>query len=77
MDLYFVSKIPQPGEIHEIHKSFCLYLPEIRERISLGYFNNLSEALAEAATIYHFSVDSCRYCCTNYHPPEEGPIVFL
>ena len=77
MDLYFVSKIPMPGDIHEVHKLYCLYLPEIRERISLGYFIDLSEAIAEAETIYHLNADGCRYYCTDYHPPQESPIVFL
>lgn len=45
---YCMNKQPQTGGDHEVHKYSCDYLPDIENRIYLGYFDDCHKAVDEA-----------------------------
>lgn len=66
MDLYYVNKNDQPSGEHEVHKSDCSYLPDLQNRLSLGYHSKCSDAVKKAKETYT-NVDGCYYCCNECH----------
>ena len=63
---YYVNKNAQPTGEHEIHKSTCLWLPDMENRLYLGEFDNSYDA-KKAAKKYYRNVDGCFYCCPEIH----------
>ena len=63
---YYVNKIAQPTDEHEVHASSCRYLPSVENRICLGFFANGKDAVREAKR-YYSNVDGCFYCCPEAH----------
>lgn len=66
MSLYYVNKNIQSTGEHEVHKSECIYLPDIQNRIYLGTFDNCKEAVKKAKG-YYSNVDGCYYCSNECH----------
>ena len=61
----------QSGENYEVHnETICTHLPLLKNRISLGNFNNCQDALKKAKDIYPRSksdIDGCYWCCNACH----------
>lgn len=66
MAKYYLNKNAQPTGEREIHKDGCLKLPDVNNRIYLGFFTNCKDALNEAKKIYP-DVDGCYYCSNQCH----------
>ena len=66
MKRYLVNKQAQPTGEHEVHHEHCDHLPELNNRLDLGYFNNCQAAVEEARKHYS-NVDGCYYCCNDCH----------
>lgn len=63
---YYANKNEQSTGEHEIHTSDCKYLPDSKNLLYLGYFDNCKKAIEEAKKYYR-SVDGCYFCCTLCH----------
>ncbi len=66
MKHYYVNKNAQTTGEHEVHTYDCLYLPDVNNRIYLGYFDSCKQAI-QAAKKYYNNVDGCYYCCRLCH----------
>jgi len=66
MDYYYVNENAQNNGDHEVHKSNCNYLPDVKNLKGLGYFSNCADAVKEAKKTYSQS-DGCYYCCNACH----------
>ena len=64
MHRYYVSKKAQTDGTHEVHRLGCRFLPKSNNRISIGSFNNVQEAIKEALNTY----PSSKICpaCLDY-----------
>ena len=63
---YYLNKNAQPSGEHEVHKEGCHRMPELQNRIYLGYFLNARDAVREARK-YFDNVDGCYYCSEEAH----------
>lgn len=66
---YCVNQNAQPGSNdHEVHDlaSDKNCLPEVQNRISLGWFSSCSGAVTEAKK-YYSDVNGCYYCANDCH----------
>ena len=52
MEHYYVNKNAQPTGEHEVHTDKCAKLPNINNRLYLGYFATCEEAIKEAKGYY-------------------------
>ncbi len=66
MEYYYVNKKAQATGEHEVHKTGCVYLPSVDNRIYLGQFSNCADAVREARKHYS-NVDGCYHCCRPCH----------
>lgn len=66
MPAYYVNKNIQPTGEHEVHKEGCHRMPELQNRVYLGYFSNAIDAVREARR-YYTNVDGCYYCSNEAH----------
>jgi hypothetical protein len=66
MAAYYVNKKAQSTGEHEVHKSDCSYLPELKNRKYLGEFYRCQDAIIEAKKNYD-NVDGCFYCSIECH----------
>lgn len=66
MAFYFVNKNAQPTGEHEVHKEGCVFMPDIENRIFLGYFTDAKAACMKAKE-YFSKVDGCFYCAEEAH----------
>ncbi len=66
MPSYYVNKNIQPTGEHEVHKEGCHRMPELQNRVYLGYFSNAIDAVREARR-YYTNVDGCYYCSNEAH----------
>ena len=66
MPKYYVNKNEQSNGDHEVHKESCEYLPEEKNRISLGEFENCKEAIRRARMFYE-QVNGYVYCSKEWH----------
>lgn len=64
--LFYINRNEQLTGEHEIHRENCVYLPEIENRLYLGYFYDPKQALLEAEKLYS-KVDGCYWCCNEIH----------
>ena len=51
---------------YEVHKEGCYRMPELQNRLYLGYFSNANDAVIEARK-YFREVDGCYYCSNEAH----------
>ena len=63
---YYVNKNAQSTGEHEVHRNDCHRLPDVENRLFLGYFTNGIDAV-KAAKLYYSKVDGCYYCCKEAH----------
>lgn len=66
MERYYVNTNAQSTGEHEVHKDGCHRMPELQNRIYLGYFSDAKEAVSEARR-YFSNVDGCYYCASEAH----------
>ena len=66
MSHYYINKNEQPTGEHEVHKEGCFRMPEIQNRIYLGFFSDAKDAVQEARKIF-YNVDGCFYCANEAH----------
>lgn len=63
---YYVNKNVQLNGDHEVHRDGCDYIPDVSNRIYLGYFSNCRDAVNEAKKHYAQS-NGCYYCSNECH----------
>jgi hypothetical protein len=69
MPNYCVNKNAQPGsDDHEVHDLASPYgcLPDISNKLELGYFSSCAEAVQAAKQVYSDS-NGCYYCAPACH----------
>ena len=66
MERYYVNTNAQSTGEHEVHKDGCHRMPELQNRIYLGYFSDAKEAVSEARR-YFSNVDGCYYFASESH----------
>lgn len=66
MQAYYVNRNEQETGEHEVHKYGCYRMPQLQNKIFLGYFLNAKDAVREAKRYYN-NVDGCYYCCSEAH----------
>ncbi|MFW6130939.1 MAG: hypothetical protein ACOC56_07120 [Atribacterota bacterium] len=66
MDKYYVNKNAQLNGDHEVHKENCSYLPDKKNLICLGSFDNCYDAVREARNHYN-QVNGCYWCANACH----------
>lgn len=70
MNHYYINQNPQPDGYHEVHNGDvnCSHPPLVENRISLGYFNSCSEAIASAKRANPtLNIDGCYWCVRPCH----------
>lgn len=75
MDKYILNRNKQDsdsGENYEIHNESegCSYLPDLANRIELGYFSNCEGAMKKAEKEYPQwakDINGCYYCANDCH----------
>ena len=66
MAQYYVNKNGQTNGDHEVHTAGCSYLPDARNRVSLGDHLSCLSAVTEAQKLYSQS-NGCYYCSNQCH----------
>ena len=66
MPHYCVNMNAQSNGDHEVHTSTCNYLPDARNQLQLGYFDNCGPAVRKAKETYARS-NGCYFCCNACH----------
>jgi hypothetical protein len=74
MSKYVLNKNQQDslsGEHYELHnENICEYLPNQSNRLSVGLYDNCTEAKLAAKNkypTYASRIDGCYWCCKNCH----------
>jgi len=62
MASYYVNRQPLPTGEHEVHRSDCEHLPNIKSLYCLGSLDTGEEAILEAEK-YFVKVKGCEFCC--------------
>lgn len=64
---YYNKNIDKNGN-HEVHKEECSYLPELQNRVYIGYTNSCSSAIQRAKNeTGKTNFDGCYYCSYECH----------
>ena len=63
---YYVNKNAQSNGDHEVHKDGCSWLPDVQNRIHLGYFASCHDAVRKACDHYS-QVNGCYFCSNDCH----------
>lgn len=63
---YYVNKNAQPNGDHEVHTENCDFLPDVLNRVYLGYFDSCEKAVTEAVKIFPQS-NGCYFCARECH----------
>lgn len=66
MAMYYVNKQAQSNGDHEVHTTGCSYLPDEKNRLYLGLFDNCHDAVREARKHYS-QVNGCYWCSRACH----------
>lgn len=66
MARYYVNKNAQSNGDHEVHVTWCSFLPEEQNRLYLGDFASCQPAVKEARRHYT-QVNGCYYCSEACH----------
>ena len=66
MPAYYVNKNAQSTGEHEVHKDGCYRMPDLQNRMYLGYFSNAKDAVKEARRYFN-NVGGCYYCSSEAH----------
>ncbi|MTK53605.1 hypothetical protein [Paludibacter sp.] len=62
MASYYVNRQPLSTGEHEVHRSDCEHLPNIKNLYYLGNLDSAEEAILEAEK-YFVKVKGCEFCC--------------
>lgn len=62
---YYVNKQDKPKEYNVVHHATCLFLPHENNRVDLGEFVSINDALPHAKLI-HKKVIGCSFCANNF-----------
>jgi hypothetical protein len=65
-DSYYISLKPDIKGNHLVHRLWCPFVPDRRERLSLGKFINAEEA-GEMAGRFIAKPGRCIFCCAGHH----------
>lgn len=63
---YYVNKNTDTQGDHEVHEQACPWLPEEKNRIYLGNYENCKDAVKEAKR-YYSKVNGHKYCSESCH----------
>ena len=63
---YYVNMNEQSNGDHEVHKAGCSFLPDLKNRVYLGEFDNCRDAVEKAKT-YYVRCNGCYYCSRPCH----------
>jgi hypothetical protein len=66
MPNYFVNKNTDAQGDHEVHTEDCPWIPEMKNRIALGYHANCKSAVKKAKE-YYSKVNGHKYCSVDCH----------
>ena len=66
MALYYVNKLAQANGDHEVHREWCGFMPDRKNRIFLGDFPDCRSAVRAAIRRYP-RADGCFYCSKPCH----------
>ncbi len=66
MPQYIINKNQDDKGYNEVHKQDCLFLPEEKNRASLGTFADEIQAVNYAKSI-GYNADGCYHCCPKAH----------
>jgi hypothetical protein len=58
---YYINKNAQTNGAHEVHRLGSRFLPKSEHRVSIGFFNNIQDAIKEALKT-HPSSKCCPSC---------------
>ena len=69
MPIYVCNKNADENGRHEVHATTCSYLPQIENRIEIGWKSDCQEAIQQ---MYEwnptgFRFDGCFWCCFPCH----------
>lgn len=69
MPIYVCNKNADENGRHEVHATTCSYLPQIENRIEIGWKSDCQEAIRQ---MYEwnptgFRFDGCFWCCFPCH----------
>ncbi|PSB86218.1 hypothetical protein C5F63_12720 [Photobacterium damselae subsp. damselae] len=70
MPYYIINKNPQSNGDHEVHEkdSGCSHLPNIENRIDLGFHSSCYYAVQDAKKRWpNNRINGCYYCCNACH----------
>lgn len=67
MSNYYVNRNAQSNGDHEVHRSGCSYLPDLKNRVFLGDFESCIPAVRQAKTMYYSQSNGCYYCSNSCH----------
>jgi hypothetical protein len=69
---YFYANVkPKPNGDIEIHTQSCNRLPNFKNRILLGIFNNSFDAIRKAKERFSTAI-GCLYCCNECNHDDEN-----
>ncbi len=66
MASYYVNDNAQANGDHEVHRSGCVWLPDLENRTYLGEYQTCAPAVVEARK-YYKQVNGCYYCSRPCH----------
>ena len=70
MPTYIVNKNTDDNDKHEVHEikpTRCSYLPELKNRVDLGWFSDCHGALTRAEVLGYKPADGCGHCSEDCH----------
>ena len=61
MPLFYLDSEARSDGTHILHKDWCVWMPYVEHKISIGYFSDCFDAL-QAARSYLSHVNGCEIC---------------
>ncbi|TMP88347.1 hypothetical protein CWC05_02620 [Pseudoalteromonas ruthenica] len=66
MPTYLVNKRAQSNGDHEVHEDTCNHLPDLSNRMNLGWHADCVSAVREAKKMYN-TANGCKFCSEYCH----------
>lgn len=63
---YYLNTNEQTSGDYEVHCETCKFMPDIDNRLYLGYFSNCADAVARAKALRPYlskHINGCWFCC--------------
>ncbi len=67
MEQYIINKNEDDKGNNEIHMISCNHLPDIKNQVFIGQYDNKISALVNAKLRGWKNADGCFYCCEEIH----------